>query len=93
MSRTLSLLPLYTQDSDTKSSMCQVKIRGVMTWQVLIFLPRVVGFPKPRFHMTWTFFSIISKKDTITGGGGGPETKHIKQKLPQESDFSLDFLA
>jgi hypothetical protein len=28
---------------------------GAMTWQVLFFLPRVAGFPRPRSHLTWIF--------------------------------------
>jgi hypothetical protein len=32
---------------------------GVVTWQVLFFLPRVAGFPRPRSHMTWIFRFLV----------------------------------
>ncbi len=36
---------------------------GDMTWQVLFFLPRVAGFPRPRFHMTciFRFFALFAE--------------------------------
>ncbi len=39
--------PLRIQDI-TKSCMRQVRTEGAMTWQVLFFLPRVAGFPRPK---------------------------------------------
>ncbi len=45
----------HTQDTVTKSCMRQVRTEGAVTWQVLFFLPKVAGFPRPRSHMTWVF--------------------------------------
>jgi hypothetical protein len=52
--------PPRTQDTVIKSSVRQVRIGGGgITWQVLFFLPRVAGFPRPRSHMTWIFGFLV----------------------------------
>jgi hypothetical protein len=59
MSSALLPSPLRTQDTVTKSYMHQVRTRGAVIWQVLFFLHRVAGFPRPRSHMTWIFRFLV----------------------------------
>ncbi len=51
--------PFHTQDTVKKNCVLQVKTKGAVTWQVLIFLLRVAGFQRPRSHMIWTFKFLI----------------------------------
>jgi hypothetical protein len=69
--------------------MYQVQTRGAITWQVLIFLPMVAGFPQPRSHTTWIlifwYFFYNESKSIIVGGTA--EEQHIEKTLLQEYVF------
>jgi hypothetical protein len=70
-----------TPDTVTKSCTRQVKTRVDVTWQVLLFLPRVAGFPQPRLHWPgfMDFTAIIIKN--IIVHGESPEAKHIENTI------------
>ncbi len=57
MSRALSLLP--------SAPSARSELGGAVTWQVLFFLSRVAGFPRPRSHMTciFGFFYFLQNKN------------------------------